>query len=491
MLASIVTRNVLRNRRRLLPLVVALIVTFLILVVGNAVLLSSDRALSSTYIDHIAGDLSVSATSDASFTLFGSEALLVGEYQVPPTLLGFDELLERVESMPEVRAVSPVVTGAASIEIGSRRRNRTIIGVDFDRFRETFPQLELVEGEFPASGERGVLVQQDYAHTVPRIVGRNASFVAAHDLSFTLRQAPVRAVFAYPVDDDLLRNIILVDAETARALNGYVYGAGGQVDLPEAEQQAFERDFDDLFGEADTFDEAESFDDADADDIGDTDEATTLDELEAFFRETADESAAERATAEGAWNFLLISLHDSSDAETVSRRLRDGGFTREAGFLVRDWRDTVGGNAQIAWYLQLMFNVGVLFVIAGAIMITTNALVLSVLERTAEIGAMRALGATRSRVSAMIAAETVIVVVGSAIVGIALGVLAAAGLNGAGLIVDNPYIDILFGGRPINALITARLLALHAGAALALAVLAVVYPLKRAIAIQPVEAMAE
>lgn len=486
-LASLIVRNVLRNRRRLLPLAGALIVTFLVLVVGNGVLASSDEALYNTFSSHISGDLSVASAEGGAFTLFGSESLLVGEYHIPPTLLRFDELDEVVRELPGVRATAPAITSIARIEVRSRGRTRTILGVDFERYREMFPDLEIVAGDFPEAGERGVMVQPDYGE---RAVGSRATLSAAHDLSFTVREAPVTGVFRFPVQDELLDNVILVDAETARALNGYVYGAGGTVDIPEAEREAFASDFDDLFGDADTFedeDAAAGVDDADAEAAP----ATSLEELESFFRETAGEAAADRATAEGAWNFLLIAAEERGRIPEIGRRIEAAGFDRSSGFLVRDWRGTVGGNADIAWYLQLMFNVGVLFVAAGAAMITTNALVLSVLERTAEIGTMRALGATRARVSLMIALETVLVVVGSALVGTLLGMAASALLNAAGVTTDNPYISILFGGQAISSRMSAGLLAAHVGAGFALALFSVVYPLKRALGIAPVEAMSE
>ena len=531
MLFSLVIRTVARSRRRLFPLVVAIVIAFVGLIVGNAILSSSNERLYRTYADHLSGDLSVGAAAEANFTIFGSDSLLVGEYQVPPTLVGFEGLQEFVDSMTEVRASAPVVTAAARVEVGSRRASHTIIGVDFERHREMFDELDIIEGRMPERGERAVLLQDQWRSDV---VGRRALLTAALDLSFAIREVEVAGIFRFPISDEQLDRVIVTDVQTARAMNGYVAGAAGGGELPEADRSALESDFDDLFADGDffgdDFDDEGLFDEADeiedADDVDDFDDDALFDEpddfadddfddmqldepedpedvdvdpddddpvarLEAFFAQATDEPDEEPDITRGAWNFLLISLHDRADARRVERRLAETGYGPDSGYTIRDWRATVGGNAEIAWYLQLMFNVGVLFIAVGAAMITTNALVLSVLERTSEIGTMRALGATRSRVSAMIGLETVLVVVGAAVAGIALGAAAVAAINAAGITVANPYIAALFGGQAVGAALTPQLVGMHLLAGFVLALVAVVYPLKRALGIEPVEAMRE
>ncbi|MFP4644828.1 MAG: FtsX-like permease family protein [Spirochaetales bacterium] len=558
MLASVVFRNIFRSRRRLAPLIVALILTFAGLMVGNGILTSSNESLYGTYASHISGDMSVSAAEAANFTIFGSDALLVGEYQVPPTLLNFEELQNKVDDLPQVRASVPAITAVARVEINGRRSEHTVIGVDFDRYRETFEDLEITAGEFPESGERAVLVQEEWGEDA---IGEGAVLSAAFDSSFAVREAPVRGVFRFPISGEQLDRVIITDPVTARGLNGYVAGTAGGGEIPEAEREALDADLDSLFGAGESDDsgevdegsgdqednpddeglfeerddfgdqednpdeenglfeerddfgdqtsdqgEDESADDGlfdERDDFGDesgsgdsvdepTEDEDRVAELEAFFRDASDRSDSQASeTSTGVWNFLLLSLHDRDDVSRVQSELNAARFSENSGFLIRNWRDTVGGNAEIAWYLQLMFNVGVFFIAIGAAMVTTNALVLSVLERTGEIGTMRALGATRARVGTMITLETAVTVVGSALLGIGLGALGIGVLNASGVMVENPYIDMLFGGEAINAVVNIDLILLHVAGAVALALVAVLYPLKRALGVSPVEAMRE
>ncbi|MFP4153835.1 MAG: ABC transporter permease, partial [Alkalispirochaeta sp.] len=195
-------------------------------------------------------------------------------------------------------------------------------------------------------------------------------------------------------------------------------------------------------------------------------------------------------TVPGAWNFLLVSLRDPADRAGVIGWLERNGYSEDAGYRVRDWYRTVGGNASLVRYLQYLFNAGLVFVALGATIIATNALVLSVLERTKEIGTMRALGGGKGRIGGMIALETLIVVTGAGLLGILAGTVGVHVLNGADVVVENQYIRILFGGESVQGSVSVSLVVNHIVAAVALAAVSVLYPLKRAFAVSPREAMA-
>jgi ABC-type antimicrobial peptide transport system permease subunit len=571
-LALLVVRNVLRNLSRLAPMIVIIVAVFVVMLTGNAVLSASGDALYGTYGRLVAGDLSVSATAESNFTVFGSDQLLIGEYLIPPTIPEYSRLRDIAADFEEVRATAGLVTSAANVNIDGSRRNKTVFGVDFGEYREMFPDLTLVAGRFPDAGEPGIVVQEDRVPqegTAEDILGRPALLAGGSGSSggsFTLREVPVTGVFRYPVDDELLNGVVLTDVDTARALSGYLYGALEMVELSQEDEAVLNAEVDDLFGTSDqgfgepqgsadvappaaesdnlddmfgssdsagapaaeggaASDEPAGTDDAagtgsgesqaesDAVDIeallgggdgtarapetdGASDPSATTDGVDATVDvATADQSptaAADRArqTIAGSWNFLLVSLYDRGDRPAVMRALHSAGFTEEEGYRVRDWYRTVGGNASLVRYLQILFNAGLIFVAIGAAIIATNALVLSVLERTGEIGTMRALGAGRPRVALMITMETLLVVMGAAAAGILLGVGATQLLNDAEYVVANQYIAILFGGEPVQGQVTASLVIAHLAAAAALTAVAVIYPLKKALTVSPREAMA-
>ena len=506
-------------------MIVIIVAVFVVMLVGNAILAASGNALYGTYARLVSGDLSVSPAAESNFTIFGSDQLLIGEYLVQPTLSGFSDLRDAAEDLPGVRATTGLVSAAANVRIGGSGVNRTVFGVDFASYPQMFPDLELVAGRVPAPGEPGIVVQENRVPADGRpedILGQPALLAGGTGRSFTLREVPVTGVFRYPVNDSLLNGVVLTDADTARALNGYTYGALEEVEISQADQAVLDADVDDLFGGDGGGGGGMATDaagpdatDSDGGDAGDTtgdtvdlnallggEDAATDGGADAPGDASGDAAAQQdvasdaaavdraRQTIAGSWNFLLVSLEDRADRGAVMRHLESLGYVESDGYRVRDWYRTVGGNASLVRYLQILFNAGLIFVAVGAAIIATNALVLSVLERTGEIGTMRALGAGRGRVALMIGMETLLVVMGAAAVGILLGTLATQLLNGADYVVDNRYIAILFGGEPVRGTVTLSLVWAHLLAAIALSAVAVVYPLKKALGVSPREAMA-
>lgn len=474
---------------------VILILAFALLVIANALLGAAGDAFRDAYTQNVVGDLTVGAADDNSFTIFGSDALLVGEYLIPPTLVEYDRLRAAAESHRSVRATAGIVSATARVEVERVRETQVLFGVEFGEYSELFSGLDVVAGAFPRPGQAGIMIQEHrYREIAERRgaappIGAPVLITVAYASSFTIREVPLAGVYRYPVTDEVLRRVALVDVDTARALNGYLYAAGTAATVPDDHADFVGADIDDLFATEESFDTADPEDTADA--ISHDDR---LADLEQFF--ARDHTSADATTApdrmspvEGAWNYLLISLDEPAAVRSVRSALRLAGFSEPEGFLVRDWRESVGGTALLVRYLQVMVNIGVLFVAFGSAVIATNAIMLSVLERTSELGTMRALGASRARVAALITVETVLVVSGAALIGIGAGAAAVGVLNASSVTLDNPYLLILFGGDALRASVGSVLILQHLLGSIVLGIIATLYPLKKAFSINPARAI--
>ncbi len=498
MLFSLALRNVVRNFRRLAPMMFSIALIFALLVMGNAVLTTTVDSLYRLYAKRLSGDLTVSATAESNFTIFGSDQMLVGTFLTPPTLVGFDTLKKRVDSYDSVRVSAGLISSAARVEVAKKKQDLLLFGVDFEDYTRLVSGLELSEGRFPNPGEHGIVVQE---HHFQEGVGKKALLTSGLGRNFTIREVQVTGSFSFPVDDKSLKQIALVDADTARALNGYLYGSGESPEITEEEQQALSGDLSDIFstGDRETGEEPDGKvaiklqSDLQSDqESGSAGGPAATDPLgSAGPGSTSSADGMKNESDNAAWNFLLISLHDREDIDGVASRLASDGYTEDSEFQVRPWSSSVGGNAQLAYYLQLMFNIGLFFVSFGAAVIAANALLLSILERREEIGTLRAVGATRLRVALLIFFETLLVVFFSALLGIGLGIIAVGRINTAGIVLDNQYINLLFGGKPVQGEIGPGALGMYLGAAFFLTLLSMLYPLKKALSISPVEAMAE
>jgi ABC-type antimicrobial peptide transport system permease subunit len=176
--------------------------------------------------------------------------------------------------------------------------------------------------------------------------------------------------------------------------------------------------------------------------------------------------------------------------ERIGRELRRAGFPGAAEVQIRDWRHSAGGNAVLIWIIQILLNAGLIFVAAGAAVVAVNALALSVLDRTREIGTMRAIGASRARVGLMISAETLVLVAGACVLGIGAGALLVGALNLLRIHLANPVLQALFGSSRLAGRLSGALILDHILLSLALGLVSVAYPLRKCLRIVPVKAIA-
>ncbi|MCB0375176.1 MAG: ABC transporter permease, partial [Sinomicrobium sp.] len=129
----------------------------------------------------------------------------------------------------------------------------------------------------------------------------------------------------------------------------------------------------------------------------------------------------------------------------------------------------------------LSLIVGIATIIAGVIGIG-NVLLISVKERTKELGVRRALGATPNEVRGQIILESVFLTIIAGILGIVLGAFVLSGINAATQNIDFPYTNPTV---PIPYIIGALLIMVVLGTLIGL------IPAQRAVSIKPIDALRE
>lgn len=471
-------KNTRLHFRKRLPIALFLIVAMALMFLGNSVFSNTDAGLSQTYRNSLSGDLTVSATSQDGFTLFGSELPLIGEYFKNPTLPSYDDVLYRVSRELPTAQVLPVLIGAGELSLGKFKSVAPFFGARLEDYMNFFPGLKIVEGTPPKPGRPGLFLNSRVFAAVTKALKREPKigelflFAAALDNSFVLREVPFEGVFSYPVSDQLLDRVVLIDDDTARALNGY-YGSSAVVSDGEADLLAKDN-LDDLFSDST---------DLVSEPVGGLTIEGVNEELKSG---RGDGPTIDQTT----WNFLLLK-DETLNLGTGQERLQSALDQDRLSVQVRNWRDSAGGNARIVWFLQWIFNAGLVFVSLVASLIVMNSLSLSVAERTREIGTMRALGSPRSQIAQLIGYETLVLVTGSGLIGIffGTGLLFVAGFLG-GIPLDNPLLASLFGSHKYIPVVSWVLVGWHCVLGLGLGLLSMVVPILRALKVTPVQAMA-
>ena len=123
-------------------------------------------------------------------------------------------------------------------------------------------------------------------------------------------------------------------------------------------------------------------------------------------------------------------------------------------------------------------------------LIIINALVISVIERTGEIGTMRALGASRGFVRKLFFTETMMLMLAYGLAGIAIGGVASFVLGRGGIRISNHFMATLFGSHTLEPAFTAGGALYHIAIAALIGAVGWIYPVHARARIQPVRAIA-
>jgi putative ABC transport system permease protein len=475
-------RNVFRHGRRSLTIALLIAAGTALFVAGNAVFANADRGIKASFIKSFTGDFSVSEKADEAFSLFGNEVPIVGAYATPPPLQRHDAIAEALRAVPGVKSVVSVVSGAVRLELGDWHDSAIFFGVAGPEYAQAFPSILVARGAFFAEGEQGILLNAAQVEDLEKNggkkveIGEKVGLTVFSDAGFTIRSVPLLGVFSYATRSSASDRICLVDAETARSLNGYLIGAGAQGEGGEPSPMV-PGSVDELFS-------------SNAGDSGAVGEPLDLASVEKALGDTRARAEATRTDA-GAWNFILLSSDGSGSLarlrSSIEKAISSGGY--EARIL--DWRGTAGSQAQMVYFLRMIFNAGIVILAFAVIVIIMNSLVITVLERAGEIGMMRAIGASRAYVCRLFVAETMSITLAGTLAGLAIGCAAVALLSLAGIRLRNELLITLFGNSVIRPSIGVLDALMYLAAAMMAGAVAWIYPVRLVLRSQPVQAMAK
>jgi ABC-type lipoprotein release transport system permease subunit len=159
------------------------------------------------------------------------------------------------------------------------------------------------------------------------------------------------------------------------------------------------------------------------------------------------------------------------------------------GLQVVDWRSAAGIIGQFLTVTRAVLWIAIFIIFLVALVIINNSMVMATIERTGEIGTMRAIGAQRGFVLTMFLVETFVLGAVAGLVGAALGAGAVMALGSVGIPAVEDILVLLFAGPRLYPTVDLSHVAIAIGVIFLVSVASTLYPAWIATRIQPVVAM--
>jgi putative ABC transport system permease protein len=185
---------------------------------------------------------------------------------------------------------------------------------------------------------------------------------------------------------------------------------------------------------------------------------------------------------------IAVKLKDHAKVDAAMAELTANS---DLGIKVARWDVASGYYAKISSALQTFIFLATALVFLVVTMIFMNTLIINVVERTAEIGTMRAIGADKAFIRGVFLAETLILNISAALVSMAVTGVLLALAGDRGLPLPETVSQYLIGGGPLTLKIEAAPFVAALVLVAAVSVLATIYPVRVASSITPLAAMSD
>lgn len=497
-LVRIALRNLKEHRSKTVIIGTIIMVGVIILVIGNSLMDTATLGIRQTFIDNFTADIMISGQATGKVSLFGVAS--PGGMEDTPLIPEFDRVYEFVSGLGGIEYFAPQISGAATIRAEDQpKENRHgltfLIASDFDVYHKMLPSAKIIEGRFLYPGEEGIVITEDNKKNlerdleVPIGIGKILILTSYTNRGIKIRKVPIVGIANFSQITDGLELISYLDIQTIRALKGLTLGTTGEVELDEEDTVLLDTvaDLDSFFSSNDfSFDIGTG---AESAELGFFDTGETTLETGSLSSQPETEIEYEDETDVGAWEYILIKADSTLAGNRIIKKLnnwfRSEGIAAEAG----SWKKAAGPFSTTADVVRSVFNIAVILVAIVAVIIVTNTLVISVIERTAEIGTMRALGGQKEFVRRLFTTEIVTICVIFGAVGVVAALIILGIISAIGFHAVNPLLEVLFAGPVLKPVIHISSIILTFIIVVFVGIAANLYPLGLALKIQPVKAM--
>jgi len=490
----IALRNLVQHKNKTVIIGVLIAVAIALGLVGNAVLDTAKRSLKRTFTENFTGDVLVLPKSIQGGVFGASSDGGSNGPPILPMMTDYEKAFDIVKGTGGIKSFTSQISAYVLFNFDEAGLNYGLaFGVEPDDYFRTFNNIDIVAGRRLMSGEQGIMLHERIVKAIKEDndvdlkVGDNIQLNNFGESGFKIREVPIVGIFRFKAGNERAFPFMqpnFVDVTTLRALKGKTILSPADLKIDADTAKALDSSDDELFSD-DTVVASKAGDGTVATGGGTGKSAIDLGAI--LGKKTSRPDSV--TTSRGAWNYILIKLDPGIDEKTFIAKLNAEFVSGKLDVKAQDWVPTAQPDSGIFFAMTLVFNIVIWLLAIVSVIIIMNTLIASVMERTPEIGTMRALGAQRGFIRTLFIMETLIVTVVFGLVGIVAGILLVSVLHATGIGAPNDFMRLIFGGSVMRPdigpgqVLSALVIMLFIG------LVSWIFPVRMALKVSPIKAI--
>ncbi|MCQ2591248.1 MAG: FtsX-like permease family protein [Treponema sp.] len=506
-------RNLKEHKAKTIIIACFLIFGVAIVILGNSFLESVNRGLERDFRANYTGDIAISITPDKGdkIDIFGVQTtnFTGGIPQIPaiPDLEKVQKIVDETDGIKsQTKLISAMVMVAKGLEMDvSKLIDRDDLGFDDmpvsmlfageeESYWNTFQGIHFVEGRYPAPNTNEIMIDTrvkrafESLYQEPLSIGDDILILGANTNGI-VREGKLVGVFKPTNENSAMFQIIYCNPGLARSFADLTYASSFSQELPESVNlELSSMSEDDLFGSFDDdFDVFDGFDDIEEDDSF---LATSTADYDSILGDTTLRDELNK-TDDGAWHFILAKCSHPSQTEKIIKQIKARCEEENLNVQVIGWKDAAFSYSGTVEGIGIVFNILIIILAVVVFIIIMNTMTVSVIERTGEIGTMRAIGAEKKFVRRLFFTESVFLTLVSSVIGIILAFIIMAIFNRCNITITNSIAKMILGGGLLQFTPTVKIIVLTIIIALAGSIVSNLYPVSSALKITPLKALSK
>jgi putative ABC transport system permease protein len=505
---KIAWRNIQRHRGKSLIIGSILFIGALLMTVGNGVISGMNAGLQKNIVQGFTGDIVLVSDKHESENVFlemmGKEVEPLYNYK------SIDTVLKTVRFVKKWLPIGKNMAMALN-EDGGLADGVYVLGVNMKEYRDFFgDNLKVVEGRMLGENEPGVLVptgwRKQFAEFYNMILTSDSTSkldtstlgkdVNAHlstmsrrtdliymgmsaDNATTDIRVPVCGVVKYRSLNGIWGQFPIVDIESYRECQGYFSAFTQTAEVKKETADLLKKSdesLDDLFSQDNMI-------------VANSVGASAAELAEGSLRVMKDTVRKSGDLDAGAFNLVLVKIANGEQLEKAVADLNKIFSAKKTGVKAVTWKKAIGPVGSMAVLIKTSLFVFVMLLFFVAIIIIVNTLSMAAIERTTEIGMMRAIGARKGFIRSMFLGETAMLsaVFGGA--GIFIGIVIVNIIAAFNITSSNDMAQLLYGGDTFKPLLSVVDIVLAIIQLIIVTIIAVIYPIRVASNITPLDAI--